>query len=58
MQSNKRSYKVGNTWVKLYDFNIIILVAPTAIYRDDLSSDYVAYWVVEFNSSQYAVVSA
>ena len=31
---------------------------PAAIYRDDLSSNYVAYWLVEFNSSQYAVVSA
>ena len=31
---------------------------PAAIYRDDLASDYVAYWLVEFNSSQYAVVSA
>ena len=31
---------------------------PAAIYRDDLALDYVAYWLVEFNSSQYAVVSA
>jgi len=31
---------------------------PVAIYRDDLASDYAAYWMVEFNSSQYIVVSS
>ena len=31
---------------------------PVAIYRDDLPSDYVAYWLVEFNASQYIALSS
>ena len=31
---------------------------PIAIYRDDLPEEYVAYWVVEFASSQYLAISS
>ena len=35
-----------------------LLDGPAAIYRDDLSSNYVAYWLIEFNSSQFVVTSS
>ena len=34
------------------------LGGPVAIYRDDLPLDYVAYWLVELNSSHYITISS
>ncbi|XP_070537795.1 uncharacterized protein [Ptychodera flava] len=31
---------------------------PMAVYRKDLDKDYVAYWLIEINKSQYLVLSA
>ena len=46
-----------NGSVKLMCFSFL-LDGPAVIYRDDLSSDYVAYWLVEFYSSQFVVTSS
>ncbi|XP_046354473.2 uncharacterized protein LOC124133930 [Haliotis rufescens] len=53
------SWEVEDMLVKLQDdLGIKSLGSKTPLYRKDMSSDYVAYWLIEFNKEGYVILSS